>query len=115
VEVQQGVWIWIIPFSNGKTSVGIVAPPEFFQKYNGTNEQKLREILHNEPNTSARFKGVGYAFDPVFIESYSIAVKQLYGNGWALTGNASEFLDPVFSSGVTFAMESGWGYWLRAS
>jgi len=108
VEVQQGVWIWIIPFSNGKTSAGIVAPPVFFQKYKGNNEQKLREILHDESNTSERFKDVPYAFSPVFIESYSIAVKQLYGDGWVLTGNASEFLDPVFSSGVTFAMESGW-------
>ena len=27
---QQKVWIWIIPFSNGITSVGYVAEPEFF-------------------------------------------------------------------------------------
>ena len=108
VEVQQGVWIWIIPFSNGKTSVGVVAPLEFFDEYEGDYTEKLRTILNDEPNTTDRFKNVAYAFDPIFIKSYSIAVKQLYGNGWALTGNASEFLDPVFSSGVTFAMESGW-------
>src|SRR5690606_32179922 len=29
------------------------------------------------------------------------------GDGYALTGNSSEFLDPVFSSGVAFATESG--------
>jgi len=108
VEVEQGVWIWIIPFSNGKTSVGVVAPPEFYNRYEGNYTEKLRKILDDEPNTTGRFKDVPYAFDSVFIESYSIAVKQLYGNGWVLTGNASEFLDPVFSSGVTFAMESGW-------
>ena len=34
-------------------------------------------------------------------------VPQLYGDGYALTGNASEFLDPVFSSGMAFATESG--------
>ena len=41
------------------------------------------------------------------IKNYSKAVKQLYGKGYALTGNSAEFLDPVFSSGVTFATESG--------
>jgi flavin-dependent dehydrogenase len=30
----------------------------------------------------------------------------LHGDGFALLGNAGEFLDPVFSSGVTIAMKS---------
>ncbi|BBA34934.1 dehydrogenase [Methylocaldum marinum] len=33
-------------------------------------------------------------------------MKSLYGKGYALLGNAVEFLDPVFSSGVTIAMKS---------
>jgi flavin-dependent dehydrogenase len=40
------------------------------------------------------------------IGGYSANVKQLYGQGFALLGNAGEFLDPVFSSGVTIAMKS---------
>ena len=108
VDSEPGVWIWIIPFSNGKTSVGFVAPPEFYEKYNGNLEEKLRKMLADEPHTAERFKNVTYAFEPHFIPGYSIAVKQLKGNGWVLTGNASEFLDPVFSSGVTFAVETGW-------
>jgi flavin-dependent dehydrogenase len=37
---------------------------------------------------------------------YSANVKTLHGPGFALLGNAAEFLDPVFSSGVTIAMRS---------
>jgi flavin-dependent dehydrogenase len=33
-------------------------------------------------------------------------VKQLFGKDYALLGNAGEFLDPVFSSGVTIAFKS---------
>jgi len=33
-------------------------------------------------------------------------VKSLWGPGYALLGNAGEFLDPVFSSGVTIAVKS---------
>ncbi|PIQ14470.1 MAG: pyridine nucleotide-disulfide oxidoreductase, partial [Flavobacteriales bacterium CG18_big_fil_WC_8_21_14_2_50_32_9] len=41
------------------------------------------------------------------ILGYSIGVKQMYGNGYVLCGNSTEFLDPVFSSGVTLATYSG--------
>ena len=40
-----GAWLWIIPFSNGKTSVGAVATPEFFKQYPGTLEEQLRAII----------------------------------------------------------------------
>lgn len=40
------------------------------------------------------------------ISGYSTNVKTLYGESYALLGNAGEFLDPVFSSGVTIAMHS---------
>jgi flavin-dependent dehydrogenase len=108
IDAEPGVWIWIIPFSNGNTSVGFVAPPEFFEKYQGSNEEKLRQMLADQKLTAERFEGVDYIFDPIFIPSYSIAIKALHGKGWVVAGNATEFLDPVFSSGVTFALESGW-------
>ena len=54
-----------------------------------------------------RFKDVDFLFEPVKLENYSRSVKQMYGDGFALTGNSSEFLDLVFSSGVAFATESG--------
>mgnify|MGYP003694660813 CR=1 FL=1 len=34
------------------------------------------------------------------------SVTRLHGDGFVLLGNAAEFLDPVFSSGVTIAMQS---------
>ena len=37
---------------------------------------------------------------------YSSNVSSLHGPGFALLGNAAEFLDPVFSSGVTIALNS---------
>ncbi len=107
VAHRQDVWIWIIPFSNGNTSVGFVGNPDFFNEFEGTQEEKLRAMLDAEPHTKERFKNVEMNFEPVSIGGYSISVKQLYGDGYVLTGNATEFLDPVFSAGVTFATESG--------
>jgi len=40
------------------------------------------------------------------IGGYAANVEHLHGPGYALLGNAGEFLDPVFSSGVTIALRS---------
>jgi flavin-dependent dehydrogenase len=104
---EDGAWIWIIPFSNGKTSVGVVATPEFFARYPGELEAQLRAILMSEPNSAERLGDMQMVFPPQRIAGYACSVKQLFGPQFALAGNATEFLDPIFSSGVTLAMESG--------
>ena len=53
-----------------------------------------------------RFENVDFLFKPIKIKNFAKSVTKLYGNGFALTGNSAEFLDPVFSSGVSFATES---------
>jgi flavin-dependent dehydrogenase len=103
----QGGWIWIIPFSNGKTSVGVVAAPEFFAKFPGSDHEQLRAILMSDPTAGKRLAEMQYVFPPRRIGGYSCSVTKLHGDRFALAGNATEFLDPVFSSGVTLAMESG--------
>ena len=102
----QGAWLWIIPFSNGRTSVGAVATPEFFAAYPGAPEEQLRAILSSDPNAGPRLAGTEFVFTPQRIAGYACAVKQLCGPQFALVGNATEFLDPIFSSGVTLALGS---------
>ena len=104
---QQQTWIWIIPFSNGITSVGFVSDPEFFIDHPENAVERMKSIIAADVNTADRFKDAEMMFEPKTIEGYSISTKALYGEGFVLVGNATEFLDPVFSSGVTFAMESG--------
>jgi len=104
--VETEVWLWVIPFSNGRTSIGYVGPTEFLESFEGSNAEKLTQMLQLSAYYYERFKGVEYLFEPVMIKNYSKSVKQLYGKGFVLTGNSAEFLDPVFSSGVTFATES---------
>ena len=42
-----------------------------------------------------------------YSSNYASKVTQLYGPGYVLCGNATEFLDPIFSSGVCLAVSSG--------
>jgi flavin-dependent dehydrogenase len=103
---EPGVWIWIIPFSNGITSLGFVGNPEFFQQFEGSAEQILRALIASDPFLSDRFENVELVFVPKILESWSTTTDKFFGEGFVLTGNVTEFLDPVFSSGVTLATVS---------
>ena len=107
--LETQVWLWVIPFSNGNTSLGVVGPTEFINKLSESkdNAEALKNAIQLSDYYIKRFNGVEFLFEPVKLENYSRSVKQMYGDGFALTGNSSEFLDPVFSSGVAFATESG--------
>ena len=102
----RGAWIWLIPFSDGITSVGFVAEPSFFEHITGTDEEVFRAAIAEEPNTRARLAGMEFVFPPRSLRGYSATVTAMHGPGYTLVGNATEFLYLVFSSGVTLALES---------
>ena len=104
--VSTSTWLWVIPFSNGLTSIGYVGPTEYLESFEGSNEERLRKMMELSDYYVDRFKDLPYEFEPRMIKNIAKSVKKLYGKGFVLTGNSAEFLDPVFSSGVTFATES---------
>lgn len=105
--LQTEVWLWVIPFSNGTTSIGVVGPTKYINSLGNDTTSALKEVIRQSDFYRDRFEDVDFLWEPRKIENYSCSVTQLCGPGYALTGNSSEFLDPVFSSGVCFATESG--------
>ncbi|OUL63806.1 NAD(P)/FAD-dependent oxidoreductase [Flavobacterium sp. AJR] len=107
--LETEVWLWVIPFSNGNTSLGVVGPTDFINSLseNKDNAEALKNAIQLSDYYIKRFQGTEFLFEPIKLENYSRSVKKMYGDGFALTGNSTEFLDPVFSSGVAFATESG--------
>ena len=87
---QKGIWIWVIPFSNGNTSVGFVGDPEFFKKTEGTPKEQLRSLIASEPYLAERMKDVEMVFEPKILESWSTTSSTFYGDGFVLTGNVTD-------------------------
>jgi flavin-dependent dehydrogenase len=102
---HKDVWYWLIPFSNGRSSVGVVAEPSFYSAWDN-NDRALQDIINQDPSLSRLLNNAVFDEKINTITGYSANVKSLYGKSYALLGNAGEFLDPVFSSGVTIAMKS---------
>lgn len=99
-------WIWTIPFNNGLTSLGFVSDSSFFENHKGTPEEMLRAMIAKEPALAERFEQSEFAFEPKTLQNWSVTTDAFFGKGFVLTGNVTEFLDPVFSSGVTLATVS---------
>jgi flavin-dependent dehydrogenase len=100
------VWFWTIPFAGGRCSLGVVAETSFLERYQGTPTERLRAIVAEDPSLQALLDNAQWDTPARQIVGYSANVDQLWGPGYALLGNAGEFLDPVFSSGVTIAFKS---------
>lgn len=105
--LETKVWLWVIPFSNGNTSIGIVGPTDYINNLGEDTVLALQKAIQLSDFYIKRFDQVPFLFEPKKLSNYSVSVEQMYGNGYVLTGNSTEFLDPVFSSGVCFATESG--------
>lgn len=101
-----GVWFWTIPFSNGRCSVGVVATTEFLDQFEGNESQRLQAIVAQTPTLATLLASAVWDTPARKLVGYAANVKALHGKGFALLGNAGEFLDPVFSSGVTIAVKS---------
>lgn len=103
---DRAIWMWLIPFSHGRCSIGVVGEPSHLGM-NGRAPLPFLQAMTNEIPRLRQLLANAQWDTPVNpLRGYSANVTSLYGQRFALLGNAAEFLDPVFSSGVTIAMHS---------
>lgn len=111
-ENHPSAWYWLIPFADGRASCGVVAELDFFERFKDsadTDDDYLplfKRILQDDAALSQVLQHAKFDTPMRKLVGYSANVSQLAGNNYALLGNAGEFLDPVFSSGVTIALKS---------
>jgi len=103
---HQDVWFWLIPFTDGRASVGVVAEKTFLEAIPGNSEQQLKQLISESGWMATLLTDAEFDTRVGELTGYACDVSKMYGPGFALLGNAGEFLDPVFSSGVTIAFKS---------
>ena len=106
INYAPGTWVWIIPFSSGITSLGFVGDHDFFNKVEGDLGQQFETLIQDNLYLNERFGESKKIFEPRKLEGWSTKTEKFFGSGFVLTGNVTEFLDPIFSSGVMFATVS---------
>lgn len=109
--LETDLWFWVIPFNNGVTSLGFVGNRDkYFGDFEGDNvdvNAEFKKMISRSKKFQDRFKDVEPKFKPFVHRNYTKSSESFFGDRFVLTGNTTEFLDPIFSSGVAFATESG--------
>ena len=103
---QSDVWYWLIPFSDGSSSVGAVASEGVLDRFGDDEKTILQQAVSESGLLGSLLENAEYKKPCSRLTGYASEVDRLHGDGFALLGNAGGFLDPIFSSGVTIALRS---------
>ena len=103
-------WFWFIPLADNTTSVGAVCWPYYLKSRDKPLRDFFVDTIALAPALQDRLGGATLIDDMVYATgNYSYASSHACGERHALIGDAFAFIDPVFSSGVYFAMRSAFG------
>lgn len=103
---QKDVWYWLISFADGTSSIGAVGNADYLASFQAQGLDGLKAIIAEDKALAQITANSQFADWHKSINGYSGSVSDFHGDGFAVLGNAGEFLDPVFSSGVTAALYS---------
>jgi flavin-dependent dehydrogenase len=97
-------WFWFIPLSDGTTSIGAVCPPEYFKNRGTDLASFFASTIATCPEIASRLEHAKLEGAVTATGNYSYASTSAIGDKFILVGDACGFIDPVFSTGVYFAM-----------
>jgi flavin-dependent dehydrogenase len=101
-------WFWFIPMQGDVTSIGMVTWP-YFMKTRGKRsiERFLMDGIATCPALAQRLERAELINQVEATGNFSYVSERNHGPNYLLLGDAYAFIDPVFSSGVLLAMNSG--------
>jgi flavin-dependent dehydrogenase len=105
-DAEERGWFWLIPFSDGRTSVGSVVSSAWTRARRrlGGPETLFDAAVAASATARQMLEGAQKCFPPRATADFSFRVSSLHGDGWLALGDASGFIDPLFSTGAHLAM-----------
>lgn len=97
-------WFWFIPLSDGTTSVGAVCQASFFKDRGTDLAGFFMSVIASCPEIASRLENAHLVGPVTATGNYSYSANRASGEKFILVGDAYEFIDPVFSTGVYLAM-----------
>jgi FADH2 O2-dependent halogenase len=99
-------WVWQIPITETVTSIGVVTQKKNFAHSREERQDFFWHCIESRPELAAGLSAARQ-IRPLREEGdYSYAMKQICGDNFVLVGDAARFVDPIFSTGVSIALNS---------
>jgi flavin-dependent dehydrogenase len=99
-------WIWQIPINDRVTSIGVVTQKKYFAARKEEREAFFWECVATRPRLLEGLKAAHRIRTFTDEGDYSYAMKQIADERLVLIGDAGRFVDPIFSTGVSIALNS---------
>ncbi|GHO60139.1 NAD(P)/FAD-dependent oxidoreductase [Ktedonobacter robiniae] len=99
-------WIWQIPITDTVTSIGVVTQKKHFAKSRQERETFFWECIESRPELAKQLRAAQQMRPLTEEGNYSYAMSQICGDNYVLVGDAARFVDPIFSTGVSIALNS---------
>ncbi|QDT70093.1 Putative FAD-dependent oxidoreductase LodB [Planctomycetes bacterium MalM25] len=103
---DKNAWFWYIPQSDDLVSIGCVGDADYLLKGRGAPGDVMDEEMTKCPGVTKWLEGAEPLDDLAVAKEFSYTTSHAAGPGWTLVGDAWGFIDPVYSSGVYFALKS---------
>jgi flavin-dependent dehydrogenase len=97
-------WIWVIPISATRTSIGLVCPAEYYKSTGKRPEPLYEEAVRTDPRISALIADAKPDGQVKATKDWSFLAKRMVGENWYLVGEAAGFADPILAAGITMTM-----------
>lgn len=111
LDLKGGGWMWMIPVGEDRISIGVVMSNKYFQQKRKEAKGKwideyYENLVFSVPLLKPLLNKAKRSEDVVIVSDYSYQNTHKFGDNFATVGDASAFVDPVYSSGVYVAMKS---------
>lgn len=107
IHAIEGGWIWYIPLRNDIVSVGAVLDARFAKTLGESPQERFEKAVASCVQVRGWLAGTEQTMEMHTIANISYLNDCFVGNGFVLVGDASMFIDPIFSAGVTIATRGG--------
>jgi flavin-dependent dehydrogenase len=99
-------WLWFIPVTSTRTSIGLVLPADYYKKSGKTTEEMYNEAIASEPLITKLVADATAEPELFATKDWNFISDRLVGENWFLAGDSCGFADPILSAGMTLAHTS---------
>jgi len=96
-------WIWFIPISETRVSVGLVTHAEYYKQCGMKPAELYAKALAEEPFIASLMANAKSEGKLASTKDWSYVADRVVGENWMLAGESSGFADPILSAGMTLA------------
>lgn len=106
--MSQGYgWIWFIPLSPTRTSIGLIVPAQYYKNSGKSPEELYVEAINGDVRISALIKNATSENKLASTKDWSFLAENHYGDNWWLVGESAGFADPILAAGMTITHQAG--------